>query len=185
MVFKEDKSRSLLKKYISRRIFHLYDLEIENDYNIKSIYSFIKKQLHVNKIIIEVSITYNDDLADINEYKKLGEEYNKEGKKINYISNDNYRYQVALMFMENSDFNLVFFKKIIKLYSGIKIYINLNQLCCDELLTTYMKKRKFKSDSIIIDSEEEDILIEIIDIMQYPDLKNDIDILLSNCNDIR
>ena len=81
--------------------------------NIKDIYNFLIKYLNNNNIIMEVSNDYYDDKCLIEEYDIFERKYNKGDNKFNYIYNDEYRSQLALISIEKKDFDLIFFIWII------------------------------------------------------------------------
>ena len=159
--------------------------------NIKDIYNFLIKYLNNNNIIMEVSNDYYDDKCLIEEYDIFERKYNKGDNKFNYIYNDEYRSQLALISIEKKDFDLIFFKEICKLFSGVKMFIDLNILDYNNLLKLYKQRNRRnlekKYDKFTLCTDEDSLYIEVKEVDDYTNLDHDIDefvLIKSNENKI-
>ena len=163
-----------IKKGKKKKYYYICNINLEK--NIKDIYNFLIKYLNDNNIIMEVSNDYHDDKCLIEEYDIFERKYNKGDNKFNYIYNDEYRRQLALISIEKKDFDLSFFKEICKLFSGIKMFIDLNILDYNNFLKLY-KQRKFRNsekyDKFTL--AEDSLYIEVKKIDDYTNLDRDIE----------
>ena len=163
-----------IKKGKKKKYYYICNINLEK--NIKDIYNFLIKYLNDNNIIMEVSNDYHDDKCLIEEYDIFERKYNKGGNKFNYIYNDEYRRQLALISIEKKDFDLSFFKEICKLFSGVKMFIDLNILDYNNFLKLY-KQRKFRNsekyDKFTL--AEDSLYIEVKKIDDYTNLDRDIE----------
>lgn len=174
-----------IKKGKKKKYYYIDNINLEE--NIKDIYNFLIKYLN-NNIIIEVANDYHDDKCLIEEYDIFERKYNKGDNKFNYIYNDEYRRQLALISIEKKDFDLSFFKEICKLFSGVKMFIDLNIPDYNNFLKLY-KQRKFRNsekyDKFTL--FEDSLYIEVKEIDDYTNLERDIDefvLIKSNENKI-
>ena len=163
-----------IKKGKKKKYYYICNINLEK--NIKDIYNFLIKYLNDNNIIMEVSNDYHDDKCLIEEYDIFERKYNKGGNKFNYIYNDEYRRQLALISIEKKDFDLSFFKEICKLFSGVKMFIDLNIPDYNNFLKLY-KQRKFRNsekyDKFTL--AEDSLYIEVKKIDDYTNLDRDIE----------
>ena len=163
-----------IKKGKKKKYYYICNINLEK--NIKDIYNFLIKYLNDNNIIMEVSNDYHDDKCLIEEYDIFERKYNKGDNKFNYIYNDEYRRQLALISIEKKDFDLSFFKEICKLFSGVKMFIDLNILDYNNFLKLY-KQRKFRNsekyDKFTL--AEDSLYIEVKKIDDYTNLDRDIE----------
>lgn len=174
-----------IKKGKKKKYYYIDNINLEE--NIKDIYNFLIKYLN-NNIIIEVANDYHDDKCLIEEYDIFERKYNKGDNKFNYIYNDEYRRQLALISIEKKDFDLSFFKEICKLFSGVKMFIDLNIPDYNNFLKLY-KQRKFRNsekyDKFTL--FEDSLYIEVKEIDDYTNLERNIDefvLIKSNENKI-
>lgn len=175
-----------IKKGKKKKYYYICNINLEE--NIKDIYNFLIKYLNDNNIIMEVSNDYHDDKCLIEEYDIFERKYNKGDNKFNYIYNDEYRRQLALISIEKKDFDLIFFKEICKLFSGVKMFIDLNITDYNNFLKLY-KQRNFRNsekyDKFTLC--EDSLYIEVKKIDDYTNLDRDIDefvLIKSNENKI-
>ena len=163
-----------IKKGKKKKYYYICNINLEK--NIKDIYNFLIKYLNDNNIIMEVSNDYHDDKCLIEEYDIFERKYNKGDNKFNYIYNDEYRRQLALISIEKKYFDLSFFKEICKLFSGVKMFIDLNILDYNNFLKLY-KQRKFRNsekyDKFTL--AEDSLYIEVKKIDDYTNLDRDIE----------
>ena len=163
-----------IKKGKKKKYYYICNINLEK--NIKDIYNFLIKYLNNIIIIMEVSNDYHDDKCLIEEYDIFERKYNKGDNKFNYIYNDEYRRQLALISIEKKDFDLSFFKEICKLFSGVKMFIDLNILDYNNFLKLY-KQRKFRNsekyDKFTL--AEDFLYIEVKKIDDYTNLDRDIE----------
>ena len=163
-----------IKKGKKKKYYYICNINLEK--NIKDIYNFLIKYLNDNNIIMEVSNDYHDDKCLIEEYDIFERKYNKGDNKFNYIYNDEYRRQLALISIEKKDFDLSFFKEICKLFSGVKMFIDLNIPDYNNFLKLY-KQRKFRNsekyDKFTL--AEDSLYIEVKKIDDYTNLDRDIE----------
>ena len=178
-----------IKKGKKKKYYYICNINLEK--NIKDIYNFLIKYLNDNNIIMEVSNDYHDDKCLIEEYDIFERKYNKGDNKFNYIYNDEYRRQLALISIEKKDFDLSFFKEICKLFSGIKMFIDLNILDYHNLLKLYKQRNRRnlekKYDKFTLCTDEDSLYIEVKEVDDYTNLDHDIDefvLIKSNENKI-
>ena len=166
-----------IKKGKKKKYYYICNINLEK--NIKDIYNFLIKYLNDNNIIMEVSNDYHDDKCLIEEYDIFERKYNKGDNKFNYIYNDEYRRQLALISIEKKDFDLSFFKEICKLFSGIKMFIDLNILDYHNLLKLYKQRNRRnlekKYDKFTLCTDEDSLYIEVKEVDDYTNLDHDID----------
>ncbi len=163
------------KKNHNKREFFIYDLCIENDIALNSIFNFIKKYLPKDKIIIELSTVYHDELATVDDYLSIEKKYIQKKDRFEYIYNNNYKMQLALLLTDNAEFDLESFKNL-TIYGGMNFLIGLRCDEFDNLLYTLKKSRHGirEYDNILLSITEDYISIKVNDISQYPNLEGDI-----------
>lgn len=116
-------------------------------------------------------------MASIDDYINIQKKYNKNGDRFEYIHFRDYRSQFVLVLTQSDRFSAEYFKELLSLYSGIRIYLDSNA-DYDELYAVAQssdrprKKHVYDYDSMLLD---EDVLeIVVSDITKYPNLEENI-----------
>lgn len=118
----------------------LSDVDYTTEENIRHIFDFIKKQLRSEDLIFDLDVSFHDDEFYENGFTEFENIIKNKSYYIEKIYKDN-KCRLALFQMKEEKFTFNFFKNIIKYYSGINIYYNLENIDYNSFFKSYKNKK--------------------------------------------
>ena len=143
------KSNKLLDnhKYVLNNI--IGDVDYTSKENISYIFRFIKEQVNSKDLMFDLYVDLHEDEFYQEDFIKFEEIISKKSCYVYKIYNDNKKRQ-ALFSLKNEKFTFDFFQNVIKYYSCISIYYNLNDIDCNLFFGNINKLHNFYYENIIL-----------------------------------
>lgn len=120
--------KDLLNNSRNNFAYLIDDVDYTSEKNINYIFNFIKDQVNSEYLIFDLYVSLHEDEFYQEDFVKFEKIINKESHYVQKIDND-CKHRRGLFSLKNEKFTFAFFKNVIKYYSSIAIFYNLNDIC--------------------------------------------------------
>lgn len=125
------------------------DIDYTSEENINYIFKFIKEQVNSKDLMFDLYVSLHEDefyQEDFMNFEKIISEESHYVQKIDNVCKS----RKALFSFRNEKFTLDFFKNVIKYYSSIAIYYNLNDIDYNLFFENINKLYNFNYEKIVL-----------------------------------
>ena len=120
--------KDLLNNSRNNFAYLIDDVDYTSEKNINYIFNFIKDQANSEYLIFDLYVSLHEDEFYQEDFVKFEKIISKESHYVQKIDND-CKHRRGLFSLKNEKFTFAFFKNVIKYYSSIAIFNNLNDIC--------------------------------------------------------
>lgn len=120
--------KDLLNNSRNNFAYLIDDVDYTLEKNINYIFNFIKNQVNSEYLIFDLYVSLHEDEFYQEDFVKFEKIISKESHYVQKIDND-CKHRRGLFSLKNEKFTFAFFKNVIKYYSSIAIFYNLNDIC--------------------------------------------------------
>ncbi len=120
--------KDLLNNSRNNFAYLIDDVDYTLEKNINYIFNFIKNQVNSEYLIFDLYVSLHEDKFYQEDFVKFEKIISKESHYVQKIDND-CKHRRGLFSLKNEKFTFAFFKNVIKYYSSIAIFYNLNDIC--------------------------------------------------------
>ncbi len=122
------KRKHLLNNSRNNFSYLIDDVDYTSEENVNYIFNFIKDQVNSEYLIFDLYVSLHEDEFYQEDFVKFEKIISKESHYVQKIDND-CKHRRALFSLKREKFTFEFFKNVIKYYSSIAIFYNLNDIC--------------------------------------------------------
>lgn len=120
--------KDLLNNSRNNFAYLIDDVDYTSEENINYIFNFIKDQVNSEYLIFDLYVSLHEDEFYQENYIEFEKQISKYGHFTKKIDKD-CKHRRALFSLKSEKFTFAFFKNVIKYYSSIAIFYNLNDIC--------------------------------------------------------
>lgn len=143
------KRKQLLNNSRNDLAYIIDDVDYTSEENVNYIFGFIKDQVNSEYLMFDLYVSLHEDEFYQEDFMNFEKTISEESHYVKRMAND-CKHRKALFSLKNEKFTLDFFQNVIKYYSSIAIYYNLNDIDCNLFFENINKLYNFYYEKIIL-----------------------------------
>lgn len=143
------KRKHLLNNSRNDLVYIIDDVDYTSEENVNYIFKFIRQNVNSEYLMFDLYVSLHEDEFYQEDFTKFEKIISKESHYVQKIDND-CKHRKALFSLKSEKFTFDFFKNVIKYYSSIAIFYNLNDVGYNLFFDNKEKLDNFSSESIIL-----------------------------------
>ena len=143
------KKKDLLNNGRNDFAYLIDNVDYTSEENVNYIFKFIKENVNSEYLMFDLYVSLHEDEFYQEDFAKFEKIISKESHYVQKIDND-CKHRRALFSLKSEKFTFDFFKNVIKYYSSIAIFYNLNDICYNLFFDNKEKLDNFSYESIIL-----------------------------------